>query len=156
VAALCGARAAGLVAEIPRPAVRSEIEEVHEAAIVVRRAGRVLLSRRDASGRWAGLWDFPRLRLVTTSDRERQREIAEFVRRTTGLEIELGQQLTTLRHGVTRFRITLDCYEAVALAGTARPTAGSDKLSWVYPSQLADYPLHVTGRKLAKLIAGKD
>lgn len=153
-ATLCGARQAGLVAEIPPPAARPQIEELLEAAIVVRRRGQVLLCRRDASGRWAGMWDFPRVALHAKRPRDRAREILDYIRRATGLEVKLGQRIATLRHGVTRFRITLECFEAEAISGKARADAGSDKVAWVDPSQLAEYPLHVTGRKLAKLLIG--
>ncbi|MBX3415373.1 MAG: A/G-specific adenine glycosylase [Pirellulales bacterium] len=153
VAALCVARQAGLVAEIPPPATRPEVEEVTEAAIVVRRGGRVLLCRRDASGRWAGMWDFPRVALQKKTAADRVCEITAYLRRATGLEVALGTTLATLRHGVTRYRITLECLTAEALSGRARPGPGCDKLAWVYPSQLGEYPLHVTGRKLARLLA---
>ena len=44
------------------------MKTVREAAVVVRRGGRVLLLLRPEGGRWAGLWDFPRFALDGHSD----------------------------------------------------------------------------------------
>ena len=56
--------------------------------------------------------------------------------------------LTTIKHGVTRFRITLDCYRAEWQRGA---TAGKN-LRWVKPSELDRYPLSMTARKLSHLL----
>ena len=47
------------------PAAESEttFTELHEAAVVVRRNGRVLVRQCAEGERWAGLWDFPRFAL---------------------------------------------------------------------------------------------
>ena len=59
-AGLCRAQLRGLQNEIPRPKPRPQFEEVSEAAVLVRRRGRVLLIQWPEGRRWAGLWDFPR------------------------------------------------------------------------------------------------
>jgi A/G-specific adenine glycosylase len=149
LAALCGARQAGLEATIPRAAPRPAVTAVREAAVVVRRRGRVLLLRRPEGGRWAGLWDFPRFALSADGPAALRRELAENVRRLTGVEIIPGERLTTLSHSVTRFRIRLECYaaECAATGDGARPPT---ELRWVRPAELADYPLNTTARKLAR------
>jgi A/G-specific adenine glycosylase len=70
----------------------------------------------------------------------------------TGLTIESAELVTTLRHGVTRFRITLNCYTASYASGKI-PRAQADRMRWLLPSELDEYPLSTTGRKIARLSA---
>jgi A/G-specific adenine glycosylase len=71
----------------------------------------------------------------------------EGVRRQAGVEIKPGPRLLTLRHTVTRFRITLDCFEAEYLSG---PDSRCDSIRWLKPRELDAYPLSGTGRKIAQ------
>jgi hypothetical protein len=54
---------------------------------------------------------------------------------------------------VTRFRITLDCYEA-EFRSEAAAKAGALPMKWVRPGDLERYPLSSTGRTLARLVEG--
>jgi A/G-specific adenine glycosylase len=150
-AGLCRAQLLGLQHEIPRPKPRLQFEEVSEAAVLVRRRGQVLLIRWPEGRRWAGLWDFPRFALSSARARDVHRELVENVRRLTGVTISPGEHRKTLRHGVTRFRITLNCYEAEYVAQNGE---GAEIMvqKWVRPAELEHYPLSSTGRKLAGLV----
>jgi A/G-specific adenine glycosylase len=68
----------------------------------------------------------------------------------TGLTVQFRRQLAAMKHGVTRFRITLLCYEAACVAGRARHK--DQQLKWVSPAELEAYPLSVTGRKISRLV----
>lgn len=153
VASLCAARQEGLQLVIPRPRRRPATESLREAAVVVRHGGRVLLRRCGPKERWAGLWDFPRVELPvdgrTSADEPLAEALAAAVHRRTGVLIRPGRHLATLRHQVTRFRITLECYEACRVSGRLRP--GMD-LRWVPANELARYPLSSLARKLARLV----
>jgi len=150
VAALCEARRRGLENRIPRPKPKRAFEHRHEAAVLVRRRGRVLLMQCPDGGRWAGLWDFPRYELAAEHEPRRRDELANKLRDETGLAIELGTRLATIRHGVTRFRIPLDCYEARCTSGRLRRGAGRP-MRWVGPKDLDTYPLSTTGRALSRM-----
>jgi A/G-specific adenine glycosylase len=168
----CAAFADGAQGAIPQSARRPTITAVTEIAVVVERKGKCLLLKRPAGERWGGLWDFVRFP-VEEERTPRQREegkrrkssskvrthtngrtigasLARRVAETTGVETEVGDLLTELRHGVTRFRITLRCYRARWIAG--EPDASGIEHRWVAPHQLHDLPLSMTGRKLARLI----
>ena len=157
VAGLCHARQRGLQGEIPRPKPRPQFEDVAEAAVLVRRRGapgtpgRVLLIQWPEGRRWAGLWDFPRFALEGEKEAEIHRALVDNVRRLTGVTISPGEHFKTLHHGVTRFRITLDCYEAEYVSHNG---GGAEELvqKWVRPADLEHYPLSSTGRKLAGLV----
>ena len=156
VAALCQARLTGQEESLPRPKPRMKFEDVDEAAVVVTRRGRVLLRQCAADERWAGLWDFPRFSISATKGVALRRELVRQVKDLTGVRIEPGEPITTMRHGVTRFRITLHCYAARFLEETKGDNGQSaTPRRWVPLAELADYPLNTTGRKLSRLITSK-
>lgn len=100
--------------------------------------------------RWAGLWDFPRFAIQGGKPVEIHRELIENVLRMTGVTVSPGDHCKTIRHGVTRFRITLDCYEAKYVSHSG----GGEGLvqKWIQPAELEHLPLSSTGRKLAALL----
>ena len=157
LARLCPTRKLGLQAEIPAAKKPKQYEEVTEAAVVIRRNGKVLLRQCQSGERWAGLWDFPRFAVERNSFRPingtnwvpLRRQLAERTRQLTGITIRDVVELATLKHGVTRFRITLQVFEATA--ATSRPT----NASWIRLGDLPDYPLSTTGRKIARLLESR-
>lgn len=166
----CAAFAEGLQEEIPVEKRKQRFTDVHEVAVLVEKPGRVLLRQCTSQQRWTGLWDFPRfaassseaaatgveplpaaaeIENYTISDR-----LAESVHRLTGITCQPGPRVKTIKHGVTRYRIKLDCYRATYLKGRIRSSA-ENPVRWVSHGELSDYPLSTTGRKLASLIAEK-
>ena len=150
IAMLCRANQQGRQQEIPPPKNKRPIEPVREAAVVVRRRGRVLLLRWPPGRRWAGLWDFPRFAIHAEHTASIHRELIENIRALTGVTIAPGRKITTLTHGVTRFRITLECYQAEYRSCDKKKP--SLETCWIRPAELEDYPLSSTGRKLANMI----
>jgi A/G-specific adenine glycosylase len=151
VASLCRTRELGLQEQIPLLRARPKPEDVQEAAVVVFRRGKILLQRRGNEGRWAGLWDFPRFVLASHDGAALVRELRDHVERLTGVVATPGERLTTIRHGVTRFRITLHCHRAEYVS-TSTQHRSLTELRWIKPVDLAEYPLSVTGRKLGHLV----
>lgn len=151
VAMLCRAHQQGRQLEIPRPKAKRAIEAVRQAVVLVRRRGRVLLLRWPEGGRFAGLWDFPRFPISSDRPAELRRELAENTLALTGAVTAPGPHVKTLAHGVTRFRITLECYEAEFLSSD-KSIADRLETRWLRPAELEEYPLSSTGRKLARLI----
>lgn len=177
VASCCRALAEQSQTEIPSPKQRPAITETREAYVAIRSIDRFLIYRRPEGQRWAGLWDFPRFELpackpheqacvspsATSKDDARstcrepigfplnnarrfleRRIAAEF-----GPQVTITEQLTQLKHSVTRFRITLDCWLAESNANDLTspfPTA------WVEPSEFAHYPFSTTGREFANTL----
>jgi A/G-specific adenine glycosylase len=155
---VCAAHAAGLQHDIPRAKQKRTFTQLHEAAVVVRKNGSVLLRQCGPAERWAGLWDFPRFAVEAEGPLNVREEIVAKVRAQTGIECEPGPLVATINHGVTRYRITLDCYVAKRVSGRIKSigrTPNGQGIGWVTSTQLADYPLSATGRKLARL-AGSD
>jgi A/G-specific adenine glycosylase len=152
LSALCAAYAGGLQRDIPRPKTPTAYTQLREAAVVVRRRGRVLLRQCGPRERWAGLWDFPRFALEAEGPLFAANELAEKVLLQTGIRCVPGPLLKSLKHGVTRYRITLDCYEAAYAGGRAR-SANSTAVRWIKYAELKSLPLSTTGRMLAEMVS---
>lgn len=150
LAALCAARAANLQDSIPPRKTRPPTESVHEAAVVVWHGDRVLLIQRGPDERWAGLWDFPRFPIAARDPTALERELIAEVKRRTDTVVRPTGHLATIRHGVTRFRITLQCHAATYVSGRLR-RSGNDSAKWVSLADLNGYPLSATGRQLGRL-----
>ena len=147
--AICPTFLNDLQEKIPKPKQKVRFEDISEAAVIIRRGQKVLLRRCEERERWAGLWDFPRVP-VSNPGYQQASEVADKVARQIGAPIELGQHLTTLKHGVTRYRITLSCYTGKCRSRNLK--ADSQSLRWVDVGDLEELPLSTTGRKMAKLI----
>jgi len=151
LAARCAARLQGRQEEVPARAPAPAPTAVYESAVVIRRAGRVLLAQRPATAaRWANLWEFPHGE--RREGEEAEAAAVRLARELTSIEVHIGPELLTIRHGVTRFAITMACFEAEWQSGEPRSPfyAGAN---WVRPAELADYPVSAPQRRLAKLVA---
>ncbi|MBA4066160.1 MAG: A/G-specific adenine glycosylase [Isosphaera sp.] len=150
----CAANRDGTQHLIPSPKKQPEITLVDEVGVAVRRGGRVLLCRRPAdAGRWQNMWEVPHAerRPGEGLDAAAVRVAAEL----TGLEVTPGAEVATVKHGVTRYRITLRCVEAAAPAGEFAPGFYAEG-RWVAPADLADYPVSAPQRKLMTKLAHPD
>ena len=144
----CMARRQSLVDQIPPPARKTSYESRREAAIVVRAGTKILLRQCQADERWAGLWDFPRFHLKSNR-RGALLELHRLASAMTRQPVSIGPRLTTMRHGVTKYRIQLECYQA---AFQDPPRRLRHPLRWVQLRALSDYPLSVTGRKISQIV----
>jgi A/G-specific adenine glycosylase len=151
LAGVCIAHKLGLEHKIPRAKAKQQYTSVRAAAVVIVRGGRVLLRQCTEGERWAGLWDFPRFEVENEGPLFAREEIIEKVRQQTGVTCALGELLTTLKHGVTRYRITLECYRAAYLSGRPDSKNGSS-VRWLSTKELAELPLSTTGRKITQHI----
>ena len=162
----CTAHSTASVDAIPRKKRREKTIEVHEAAVVIVRRGRVLLRRCGDDERWAGLWDFPRFEMapsVSDPDAANVRvarrsdsailfaRVQQGVAKQTGVNVRPHTLVKTLRHAVTKYRITLDCYAADYIDGRLRSTS-ERTIRWTPRRELEDCPLSSTGRKIARLL----
>ncbi len=159
----CGAFGHDLQDQLPELAKPIQVTELHEVAVVLRKGGEVFLVQRPAENQsdkktqnehktwWANMWEFPHATI------EKGESVDDAARRIlkelTGFTAEIGCELTTVKHGVTRYRIVMVCLEARYSSGEFRSTfyvAGE----WVDPNDLGRYPLSSPQRKLAKLLEG--
>jgi A/G-specific adenine glycosylase len=120
--------------------------------VVIRRAGQVLLAQRPATAeRWASLWEFPHGPLAEGESHEQA--AVRLAGELADIEVVLGPELITIEHGVTRYRITLVCFESNHAAGEFRSDFYA-RGDWVEPEALAGFPVSAPQRRLAKALVG--
>jgi A/G-specific adenine glycosylase len=140
----------GTQASIPRPKTPTVFTDITEVSIAIHHGEKYLLRRRSSQERWAGLWDFVRFEIDHGIENNGVLRLQQSVLERTGLSVEIGSQIAEFKHGVTRYRITLKCLLAKRIKG--RLHAG-EEWHWVEPNEFSEYPLSVTARKLAELLA---
>jgi A/G-specific adenine glycosylase len=151
LAARCEAKRLNLQGEIPPKAKRPEITEVREVGVVVRDGDRVLVCQRPATAtRWQNMWEVPHAPL--SEDEDLTAGASRVVNELTGFAVEPGAELLTIRHGVTRYAITLACVEAELRGGAFVPGAYA-AAAWVRVGELTDYPTSSPQRKLMSALA---
>ena len=153
----CQAYRSELQDEIPGKVKNIRYEDRTEFALVVPANGNAnsgqtgsdakYLARPLPEGaRWAGLWDYPRTSEPSLDSVETAATILGDV---IGRKLSPGVRLETIRHAVTRYRITLH----VHAANIAHPRR---KLPppWRFISlrELSELPMSVTGRKITDLL----
>lgn len=116
LAKTCVARATGRVEQLPALRKRPAPTTVRMVAVVLERRGRFLVVKLppDAS-RWAGMWQFPAVELA--ANESAQSGVRRAVAESAGLRAVAGELVATVRHSVTRYRITLFVHRCRELGG---------------------------------------
>jgi A/G-specific adenine glycosylase len=157
VAPACRARALGLQDALPVKAAKAPPLAVSEACALVVRQGRLLIVRRGPGGLWQGFWEFPTIHLAGADPAGRSFgetvDLAEGVRRLTGVQAAIGPAVQTLRFGVTKHRVEMTAYAALGHGGETTPGPGLDRVAWERPEALTDHPFGSAGRRLAAWVA---
>jgi A/G-specific adenine glycosylase len=160
IAVACTARGAGIQEALPRKAGRAEPAEVREACVVVERGGRFLVGRRGEGGLWAGFWEFPTAHVGGADPAARRGRgtvsegLAGAFRRLTGLDLELGEVETTVRFGVTRYRVALEVRRARAVSGNVCAEEGYVDLTWATPAEVERLTMGAAQRRVARWAEG--
>lgn len=154
----CYACQAGLQDEIPGKVKRIKYEDRTEFAMILsrtRRGATTYLARPlPEGGRWAGLWDFPR---CTDPSTESVESAADWLTEQLGAQVAPGVRLQTLRHAVTKYRISLHVHQAAFAAGRSGTTIPiPSPWRWVTLDQIRTLPMSVTGRKIAEFLTAGD
>ena len=139
---------------VPAPGDRVRLlAEEREAELDVTVRGRAVeqqVVRPADAGRWQNMWEVPH------GERKPGEELSaaavRVAKELTGLDADPGADVATIRHGVTRYRITLACVEAAAPRGEFVPGFYAEA-KWVTPAELADYPVSAPQRKLMTELA---
>lgn len=86
--------------------------------------------------------------------------LENYLKEQVGVDASMQQLITEIRHSVTRYKIRLLCFVAQLEQRAGKRKAiqlnsepGNSEYQWVSVNELDSYPLSVTGRKFAKLLA---
>jgi A/G-specific adenine glycosylase len=154
VADLCLAAANGTQTKRPVTSPRKATPHYDVAAGIIWQgepyASKLLIAQRPQHGLLGGLWEFPGGKLEPTDADLRaclRREIEEEL----GIDIAVGEQLATVRHAYTHFRITLQAFHARHIAGEPR-AIGCAAWRWVALDELSAFPFPVTDQKIIRAL----
>ena len=104
----CVARKTDRIARFPELPQRAGSIERRVAAFVLERDGRYLVRQRPARVVNQGLWEFPSIELNNGL------ALPQLARKHLGLDLVRARTLSTIRHTITRYRITMDVFRCPA------------------------------------------
>lgn len=134
----CPTALQGLQSSIPLPKPKKQFTPLHHIALLIARGDRWLVRINPPGSWWTGLWDFPRVDVTPLdlcfrirSNAALAQEACAAVEATAeeqlGLRTRVHSPLFRLTHGVTRYRIQVDCIEAQGAQFAASPAPIDNK-----------------------------
>jgi A/G-specific adenine glycosylase len=147
---LCLAFQKGLQETLPIMRERKPIPHKEmTAAVIGDKGGRLLIVQRPNKGLLGGLWKFPGGE--RGGDETLQQGLRRRVREELGIGVKVGRALTSVDHAYTHFRITLHAFRCARREGTPR-AIGCDRVQWVTPDRLDDFPFSRADRKVIEAL----
>jgi A/G-specific adenine glycosylase len=142
----CVALKENRIEDLPNLGKREAATARQFIAFAIERDGRFLIRQRPAGVVNAHLWEFPNVEINGGSFHPERIFKAEFG--FAGMKIS---HLTTVRHSITRYRITLDAFH-VKLGRTSFSSSSNKLGSWKSPAQMQGLAFASAYKKvLAKL-----
>lgn len=124
------------VTVLPRKPEKSAVPHYDIGAAIVRKNGRILITKRPEDGMLGGLWEFP------GGKKESNETIEECVKREMleelDIYVEVGERIASVKHAYTHFKITLHCFDCRHIGGVLRLIHAADA-KWVRPAELTKY-----------------
>lgn len=141
LAACCVANDRGWQTEIPVKSTKIVYEPRAEyAALIGDAAGRWLVRQIPAGARFAGMWDFPK---AGPPEAHNLDEFSQWLAAQIGGHVTMGEQVTSMKHAVTKYRITLHVHQAIR-----RSVKLPAPWSFHSAEELKHLPMSTTGRRL--------
>jgi A/G-specific adenine glycosylase len=154
---VCRARGRGIQDDLPVRSARPAPSSVTETCVLVDHEARWLVLRRGSGRLWEGFWEFPTLHLAGPDPAGRGRggealdKTAE-LERITGLSLETGPVLRTVRYTVTRYRVALEVRRGRLVSGLLEPGPGHDLAAWEPLERIAAALLAAPYRKVLEQV----
>jgi len=150
----CIARREGSTEHIPAKSRKGPIPLRKAVAGVMRRNGKMLVSRRPTNQLLGGLWEFPG---GQCGPRESLRSaLLRSASETSGLSVQVGRQLCRVEHVFSHFRLQLHVFECGKCTGRVRRGNGSDALRWMTPPEIRRVPLSKVTLKVLEAITMRE
>ncbi len=119
---------------------------------IVRKNGRLLITRRRLDGLLGGLWEFPGGKVEAGED-SRSACIRE-IREETGIEVKIDSFLTRIKHAYTHFKIEMDVFYCHPVSGEI-VLDGPIDYRWIHLAQIDDFAFPKANLKFIPLIETK-
>jgi len=149
VSEFCRAHLSDRVDRFPFRMESKKVPTFHIAVGIVRKKGRLLITRRKLDGLLGGLWEFPggKINKDETASAACIREIKE----ETGIIVAIESHLTSIRHAYTHFKIKMDVFYCRHISGDVRLKGPMD-YKWIGLSDIEKFAFPKANRKFIPLI----
>jgi A/G-specific adenine glycosylase len=141
----CAARATNRVDSLPNLARRNAVTPRRFVAFVVERDGRWLVRQRSAGVLNAHLWEFPNAEIDNGAT-----DVNEVASGVLRARLRSLRRLTTVKHSITRYRISLEAY----LFTGGRIFERSKDARWLALAELEKLPFTSAHRKVLAALRG--
>jgi A/G-specific adenine glycosylase len=134
----CRAYKLNLQSELPMTETKAPLPHKHiGVAVIWNDQDQLLIDRRKQEGLLGGLWEFPGGKIEPDETVEGciRREIQEEL----GIQVEVGDQLTTVTHTYSHFKVTLNVHHCTHVSGEPQPIE-CDEIRWVTMDEIEQFP----------------
>lgn len=146
----CDAYKTGRTQLLPNLGPRIVATERQFIAFVVENRGRYLVRQRPEGQVNAHLWEFPNVEITPdSSTRLDQNSLAELAGKQLDLQVADLTELCTIRHSITRYRITLRAFRA---SGKSKIKNQKSKMEWLALADLDKLAFTSAHRKILQRI----
>ena len=125
----------------------TKIKPLQEIGIglVFNQKGELLIDQRLESSSMGGMWEFPGGKKIPNESIEKtiERELKEEL----GIVVNVGEKLLSFEHAYTHKRLNFTVHICAWISGQPKPLA-SQKLLWVSPDKLFDFPFPAANTKI--------
>jgi A/G-specific adenine glycosylase len=140
---LCLARELGLQGSLPILKARKSPMHYVLAAAVIKKRGRVLLSKRPVKGLLGGLWEFPNVRVAG----DPKKSCASAILKNYQLKVKGRTTLKIIQHVYTHFSVTVHAIACDLISNNSKESP-----HWVPLAALDDYPMGKVDRQIARIL----
>jgi A/G-specific adenine glycosylase len=141
----CSARRTGKIPRIPNLGPRPSATALRFIAFVVEQNGRYLARQRPAGVVNAHLWEFPNFEVPPDFGNS---DLPAVATKAVGIRPKELYKLQTIRHTITRYRITMDVYRAVLLPDARAPKSSEGR--WLTVRELHKLAFSSAHRRIAE------
>ena len=113
--------------------------------LVFNKSGELLIDQRLESSSMGGMWEFPGGK--KNSDESIKETIKRELKEELGIVVEVGLKLLSFEHAYTHKKLYFTVYICELISGEPKPLA-SQKLLWVSPEKLFDFPFPAANAKI--------
>ena len=128
------------------------MRSIRVVAAVVRRDGRVLVTRRHPSAERGGLWEFPGGKLEA-GESESEALVRE-IREELGCAVTVGRLLCRHRHRYPDLEVELAFYACQLAPGEEPRCLGAASLEWAPEAALSSYDFCEADRPILPVLVG--
>ena len=121
---------------LPKKAPAKQTPHFDVTAAIIRKNGKILITKRPTDGLLGGLWEFPGGKREPNESLEDC--LVREIREELGIKIRVHGLIARVKHAYSHFKITLYAYECTHVSERVKKLGVAD-YKWVKPEVLAKY-----------------